>query len=76
MTPTGRPSIRASAVCLHVSFCREEDQPPADAIQVELEHAGEDPIAVFLPYRRGWFGRIQYGDLEGTPKDPEVFRRD
>ena len=39
------------------------------------EHQAGQSVSVFLPYKKGWFGRIQYGELFTTKRDAEFFVR-
>jgi hypothetical protein len=32
-----------------------------------------ESVSVFVPYKKGWFGKIQYGELFATKRDAEIF---
>jgi len=54
------PDLRAVAVLSDVAV------PDGEAIQVTLEHAEGQAIAVQLPYSRSPTGKVTFGDLRAT----------
>jgi len=72
MRPTAAAGeIRASGLCVDV---RVDFEGFSDAVEVRLEHAEHEPVAVLMPYRRKRLGGYEYGDLARVePRPPEVF---
>jgi hypothetical protein len=52
-----------------------EQQNKSDAICVELEHENGETVDVFEPYQKKRLGRIQFGELFATEREPHFFRR-
>ncbi len=44
-----------------------------DAILARLEHKDGEAIEVYLPYRKGLFGRLKYGEIFAAPGVAQVF---
>jgi hypothetical protein len=65
--------LRAAAVCADVRVPPPGSETKTDAIQVELEHANGEAVTVFLPYKKGWFGRVRYGNLFASARDRQFF---
>jgi hypothetical protein len=65
--------LRAAAVCAAVRVPPPGSAATADAIQVGLEHSNGEAVMVFLPYKRGWFGNVRYGDLFASARDRQFF---
>jgi hypothetical protein len=55
--------LRAAAICVDVRVPPPGSKAKTDAIQVGLGHANGEAVTVFLPYQKGWFGRVRYGNL-------------
>lgn len=53
--------LRAAAICADVRVVPPGKSGKTDAISVGLEHQSGEAVTVFLPYQKGWFGRISYG---------------
>jgi hypothetical protein len=56
-------ATRATGICADTRVQRPGSDEKTDAICVRLERTGGDAVDVYLPYRRGFFGRIKYDDL-------------
>jgi hypothetical protein len=65
--------LRAAAVCADVRVPPPGSEAKTDAIQVGLEHANGEAVTVFLPYQKGWFGRVRYGNLFASARDRQFF---
>ena len=65
--------LRAAAVCADVRVVPPGKVGKTDAISVGLEHQSGEAVNVFLPYQKGWFGRIRYGELFASARDPQFF---
>jgi hypothetical protein len=65
--------IRAAGICYDVRTIPPGRTEKTDAICLGLEHETGQCVSVFLPYTKGWFGKIQYGDLFATKRDAQFF---
>lgn len=65
--------LRAAALCADVRVPSPGSVEKTDAISVGLEHVGGEAVTVFLPYRKGWFGRVRYGNLFASARDRQFF---
>jgi hypothetical protein len=65
--------LRAAAVCADVRVPPPGSEAKTDAIQVGLEHSTGEAVTVFLPYEKGWFGRVRYGNLFASTRDRQFF---
>jgi len=65
--------IRAAGICYDVRTIAPGQTEKTDAICVGLEHNTGQCVSVFLPYKKGWFGKIQYGQLFASARDPQIF---
>ena len=65
--------IRAAGICYDVRTIPPGQTEKTDAICVGLEHTTGQSVSVFLPYKKGWFGKIQYGQLFASSRDPQIF---
>ena len=72
-TQAARNEILAAAVCFDGLTVPPGLTEKADSICAQLEHASGDRAAVFLPYRKGWLGRVRYGTLFAAALDSRVF---
>jgi hypothetical protein len=64
--------IRAVGICYDVRI-RDADGKATDAIAVGLEHRGGDAATVFMPYSKGRFSGLKFGQLSGAPGERRVF---
>lgn len=65
--------IRAAAICYDVRTIPPGQSQKTDAICVDMEHQSGQCARIYLPYKKGWFGKIQYGELFATRRDAEFF---
>ena len=65
--------LRAAAICADVRVPPPSSDQKTDAIQVGLEHANGEAATVFLPYQKGWFGRVRYGHLFASARNRQFF---
>lgn len=65
--------IRAAGICYDVRL-RTDDGKPTDAIAVSLEHRAGDTVHVFMPYSKGRFTGLRFGDLTAGPGERRVFQ--
>jgi hypothetical protein len=65
--------IRAAAVCYDVRTIPPGESEKTDAICVVAEHQNGEGANVYLPYKKGWFGKISYGEIFGTEREREFF---
>jgi hypothetical protein len=75
MTQAAAGQIRAAGICYDVRTIPPGQTEKTDAICPGLERQAGQSVSVFLPYKKGWFGRIQYGELLTTKRDAEFFVR-
>jgi len=64
--------IRAAGICYDVKL-RTEDGKSTDAIAISLEHRAGDTVQVLLPYSKGRFTGLRFGDITAGPGKPQVF---
>jgi hypothetical protein len=65
--------IRAAGICYDVRTILPGETEKTDAICLGLEHQAGQCMSVFLPYKKGWFGKVKYGGLFATKKDAQFF---
>ena len=65
--------IRAAGICYDVRTIAPGQTEKTDAICLDLEHQTGQCFSVYVPYKKGWFGKIQYGDLFATQKNARIF---
>ena len=65
--------IRAAAICCDVRTIPPGQSKKTDAICVSAEHQNGEAADVYLPYKKGWFGRISYGEIFGAARNREFF---
>jgi hypothetical protein len=65
--------LRAAAICADVRVVPPGAEKKTDAISVGLEHATGEAVTVFLPYQKGWLGRVRYGTLFASARDRQFF---
>lgn len=72
-TQANSNELGAAAVCFDVRVTPPGEPKETDAICVRLEHLEGDAVQVFLPYRKGWFGRYRFGELFAVTGEREIF---
>jgi hypothetical protein len=55
--------IRAAGVCVDVLVTLPDTGTKTDALRADLEHAADDPVRVFLPYRKKRLRGYEWGEL-------------
>ena len=55
--------IRACGIVYDVRTIPPGQSEKVDAICARLEHSCGEAVDVFLPYSKGWLGRIKYGEI-------------
>ena len=68
--------IRAAGICCGVRTILPGQGEKTDAMCIGLEHQSGQSVSVFLPYKKGWFGRIQdwWGRVTGVRLDGTAVR--
>ena len=66
--------IRAAGICYDVRTIPPGHTEKTDAICVGLEHNTGESVSVFVPYKKGWFGKVQYGQLFAANRDAQIFQ--
>jgi hypothetical protein len=70
----GTGELLAGAICADVRVVRPGASDKTDAISVGLEHRSAEAVTVFLPYQKGWFGRVRYSNLLASARDAQFFQ--
>jgi hypothetical protein len=65
--------IRAVGICYDVRTIPPGQTEKTDAICIGLEHQSGQFVNVYLPYKKGLLGKIQYGQIFATKKDAQFF---
>ena len=66
-------NLCAAGICFDVRVLPPGATEKSDAICVQLEHADGESIEIYLPYKKGWFGKVKYGELFANPGTPAFF---
>ncbi len=65
--------IRAAGICCMVFTLPPGGTEKTDAICVSLEHQSGESVDVFLPYKKGWRGNIEYGQIFASRRAQQFF---
>lgn len=65
--------IRAAGICVDIRTVPPGATEKTDAICVSLEHQSGEAVDVCIPYKKGLFGRMKYGELFAGKRDPAFF---
>jgi hypothetical protein len=65
--------ILAAGICYDIRTIPPGQSEKTDAICMSLEHQNGEAADVCLPYKKGWFGKISYGEIFGAPRKREFF---
>lgn len=65
--------IRALGLCIDSRVVPPGETAKFDAICCSLEHECGEAGEVFLPYRKGLFGRLKYGEIFAIAAAPKTF---
>jgi hypothetical protein len=68
-----RGVIRACGICYNVGARLPGYKDKVDAICCHVEHAAAPPVQVFVPYRKGFLGRMKYDKPVALPGQASVF---
>jgi hypothetical protein len=68
-----RGMIRACGICFNVGARLPGYKDKVDAICCQLEHTVGSPIQIFVPYSKGFLGRLKYDKPVPLPGQPTVF---
>ena len=67
--------FRGVAVARNIDYVSAQTRERTDAIQVTLDHVGDEPCTCYLPYRKLGAGSYQPGELFATDPVLRVFVR-
>ena len=67
--------IRAAGMCVDIRTIPPGGTDKTDAICVSLEHQTGEAVDVCVPYRKGMFGRMKYGELFAGKREAQFFVR-
>jgi hypothetical protein len=65
--------IRAAGICMDVRTIPPGSNEKTDAICARLEHVDGEAVDVYLPYRKGLFGKFKYGSVFATQGERLIF---
>jgi hypothetical protein len=65
--------IKAAGVCFQARVIPPGQKEKIDAIQASLEHSLADPVDVFVPYSKGFFGKMKFGGMFSGKGDRRIF---
>jgi hypothetical protein len=65
--------LRAAGICYDARVVPPGETEKSDAVCACLEHQSGEAADVYVPYRKGCFGRIRYGKLFGAQRTPQFF---
>lgn len=66
-----KKEIRAAGVCIDVRVTPPGKAEKVDAICTQVEHESGETLDVFIPYKKGFLGRVKYDQpfvVRGTAK--------
>lgn len=66
-------TIRAAAICYDARIVPPGQSAKTDAICLSAEHQNGEGSDLYLPYKKGWFGKISYGELFAGARDRVFF---
>jgi len=67
--------IRAAGICYDVRTIPPGQTEKTDAVCLALEHQTGQSVSVFVPYKKGLFGKVKYGELFAAAREPEFFTK-
>ncbi len=65
--------LRAAGLCFDARILPPDRTEKTDAICVSLEHESGQCMDVFVPYERGWFGKLKYGAMFAASRERQFF---
>lgn len=66
--------LRAMGICYDVRITPPGSTEKSDAICVQLEHMDGEAIKIYVPDKKGWFGKVKYADLFASKGQQDIFR--
>ena len=69
----GTGQIRAARICFNVGARLPGYDGKVDAICCQVEHSGGVAKQIFVPYRKGFLGRMRFDEPVGLPGTPSIF---
>src|SRR4051794_12354316 len=67
-------ALRACGICLNVGARLPGYSGKVDAICCQVEHADGRAVQVFVPFRKGFLGKLKFDGPVALPGEPVVFR--
>jgi hypothetical protein len=68
-------SLRACGICLNVGARLPGYADKVDAICCQIEHVDGRAFEVFVPFRKGFLGRLKFDRPITLPGEPIIFRK-
>lgn len=68
-----RGEIRAAGICYDARITPEGGEK-TDAVCAQLEHKDGRASVVYLPYKKGWLGRLKFGELFAVEGEKKIFQ--
>jgi len=65
--------IKAAGICYDIRTIPPGQTRKSDAIFIGLEDQSGDAVEVCLPYKKGFFGKITYGQIFAGVRDRQFF---
>ncbi len=65
--------IRAAGICYDIRIIPPEKTKTSDAICISLEHQSGEAVDVYVPFKKGIFGKFSFGELLAGPRTPQFF---
>jgi hypothetical protein len=65
--------VRATGICFYICVAPPGKTEETDSICICLEHESGEAVDIFVPYKKGWFGKIKYGDIFESYPGPKIF---
>ena len=66
---------QAVGICFDVLVIPQGRTNKSDAIQMTIEYADGEAVNVYLPYKKKWLGKIQYGTTFASSAESRVFKK-
>ena len=65
--------VKATGICINVRAVNPASNKKEDAICAKMEHQCGEAVDVYLPYRKGLFGKRKYGEVFACKGENEIF---
>ncbi len=65
--------IKAVGICADIRITPPGRSEKIDAVRATLEHVTGEAVEVYLPYHKGVFGKVKYGELFASKGTPRIF---